>query len=296
VEARITPTAAPTTLWQRLRVVLEMIKIEHTLFAMPFALMGALLAARGIPSGRQILWIVVAMVAARSAAMAFNRLVDRHFDAANPRTKMRAIPAGLVSVPFVVGFTVVASALLILASVMLNPLAAWLSPVALGIVFFYSLTKRFTAWSHAFLGIALSIAPIGAWIAVAGTLAWTPLLLGGAVVCWLIGFDVIYALQDVDFDKGAGLHSLPVRYGPTNALRIAHVSHALMVALLIATGISAGLGFWYYLGVGIAATLIATEHAIIRPDDLRRLNVAFFNLNIAISAELLLLTALDLFL
>lgn len=292
----MTAPATPGTLWQRLRVVLEMIKIEHTLFAMPFALMGALLAARGLPTGRQIFWIVVAMVGARSAAMAFNRLVDRHFDAANPRTKMRAIPAGLVSVPFVVGFTIVSSALLILAAVMLNPLAAWLSPVALSIVFFYSLTKRFTAWSHLFLGIALAIAPVGAWIAVAGNLTWTPLLLGAAVVCWLIGFDVIYALQDVEFDRGAGLHSLPVRYGPRRALAIGRAAHTLMIGFLFLLGASAGLGLLYYTGVALAATLIAVEHAIIRPDDLRRLNIAFFNLNIAVSTGLLLATALDIFL
>jgi 4-hydroxybenzoate polyprenyltransferase len=294
--ARMTAPVPPKTLWQRLRVVLEMIKIEHTLFAMPFALMGALLAARGIPSAGKIFWIIVAMVGARSAAMAFNRLVDRDFDAANPRTKMRALPAGLVSVPFVVGFTIASSALLVLAAVMLNPLAAWLSPVALAIVFFYSLTKRFTAWSHLFLGIALSIAPIGAWIAVAGSLTWTPLLLGAAVVCWLIGFDVIYALQDVEFDRGAGLHSLPVRYGPETALRIARKAHGLMIPLLFGVGISADLGLWYYAGVLVAAVLIAAEHIIIRPDDLRRLNVAFFNLNIAVSSGLLLATALDIFL
>jgi 4-hydroxybenzoate polyprenyltransferase len=292
----MTAPTTPQTLWQRLRVVLEMIKIEHTLFAMPFALMGALLAARGIPSAVQIFWIVVAMVGARSAAMAFNRLADREFDAANPRTKMRAIPAGLISVGFVTAFTIAASVLFIVAAVMLNPLAGWLSPVALAIVFFYSLTKRFTAWSHAFLGLALACAPIGAWIAVAGTLTWTPLLLGAAVVCWLIGFDVIYALQDVEFDRGVGLKSLPVRYGPTNALQIARTAHALMIAFLIAVGVSAGMGGFYFVGVGLAAILIALEHTIIKPDDLRRLNIAFFNLNIAVSAGLLFFTALDILL
>jgi 4-hydroxybenzoate polyprenyltransferase len=281
----------PQTLWQRLRVVLEMIKIEHTLFAMPFALMGALLAARGIPSAAQIFWIVVAMVGARSAAMAFNRLADREFDAANPRTKMRAIPAGLISVGFVTVFTVAASVLFIVAAVMLNPLAGWLSPVALAIVFFYSLTKRFTAWSHAFLGLALACAPIGAWIAVAGTLTWTPLLLGAAVVCWLIGFDVIYALQDVEFDRGIGLKSLPARYGAKKALTIARISHSLMILLLFGVGLVAGLDIWFCIGVVIAALLIAIEHIIIQPDDLRRLNVAFFNLNVIIATELLVLTA-----
>lgn len=286
----------PATPWQKLRVVLEMIKIEHTLFALPFAMMGALLAAKGLPSLWQLGWIIVAMFGARSAAMAFNRLVDRDFDAANPRTKSRALPAGLVSVPFVIGFTVFSSALLIVAAAMLNSLSFYLSPLALLIVGFYSLTKRFTAWSHAWLGLALSIAPIGAWIAVTGQFALPPFLLGAAVVCWLIGFDIIYALQDVDFDRTTGLNSVPAKYGPKAALIIARVSHALMIAALIATGFVAGLGVWYYIGVGLAAALIAYEHAIIAPDDLKRLNIAFFNVNIAVSTGLLIFTALDVFL
>jgi 4-hydroxybenzoate polyprenyltransferase len=286
----------PQTPWRRLRIVLEMIKIEHTLFAMPFALMGALLAARGLPSAYQLFWIVVAMVGARSAAMAFNRLVDRDYDARNPRTKMRALPSGHISVRFVVGFTLVASLLLVIASWALNPLAFALSPVALLVVFFYSLTKRFTAWSHAFLGLALSIAPIGAWVAVRGDITLTPLLLGASVVCWLIGFDVIYALQDVEFDRGAGLHSLPVRFGPRRALAIGRAAHTMMIAFLFAMGGADGRGQTYYLGVALAASLIAIEHAIIRPDDLRRLNVAFFNLNIGVSAGLLAFTAADIFL
>jgi len=290
------PMGLLATPWRRLRVVLEMIKIEHTLFALPFAFMGALLAARGLPTLWQVIWILVAMVGARSAAMAFNRLVDRDFDAANPRTKLRALPAGQVSVPFVIGFTVAASALVVLAAAMLNPLAFALSPVALAVVFFYSYTKRFTVWSHAFLGLALALAPIGAWVAVAGRLAVTPLCLGAAVVCWLIGFDVIYALQDVEFDRAAGLHSLPARLGPKRALAVARLFHGLMIVCLLLTGWAARLGGWYFAGVALAAALIATEHAIIRPDDLRRLNVAFFNVNIAVSAGLLLFTALDLFL
>jgi len=275
--------------------VLEMIKIEHTLFALPFAFLGALLAAKGLPTLWQIGWILVAMVGARSAAMAFNRLVDRDYDAKNPRTKMRALPAGLVSVRFVTGFTLVMSLLLVLAAGMLNPLALALSPVALAVVFFYSLTKRFTAWSHAFLGVALAIAPVGAWIAVRGSFALTPLLLGAAVVCWLIGFDTIYALQDVEFDRSVGLHSLPVRFGPTRALWIGRAFHALMIALLVGVGISAGLGAWYYAGVALAAALIFTEHVIIRPEDLKRLNIAFFNINSIVSTGLLLFTVIDLF-
>lgn len=286
----------PSSPWHRLRVVLEMIKIEHTLFAMPFALMGAMLAARGMPTGRQVFWIIMAMVGARSAAMAFNRLIDREIDARNPRTKNRALPAGLVSPGFVAGFTLAAAGMLILASAMLNPLALALSPVALLIVFFYSLTKRFTHWSHAFLGVALSISPIGAWVAVRGSLELTPLLLGAAVVCWLIGFDTIYALQDVEFDRAEGLHSLPVKFGPANALWIARASHVLMIAFLAAMGGVDGRGAVYFAGVTLAATLIFVEHAIIRPDDLRRLNIAFFNLNSFVSAGLLAFTAADIYL
>lgn len=280
----------------KLRIVLEMIKIEHTLFALPFAFMGALLAARGLPRTEKILWILVAMVGARSAAMAFNRLVDREYDARNPRTQNRALPAGLVSVPFVVGFTAGSSLLLVLAAFALNPLAFALSPVALAIVFFYSLTKRFTAWSHAFLGIALSVAPVGAWIAVKGSFALTPLLLGAAVVCWLIGFDVIYALQDVEFDRRAGLRSLPVAFGPERALWIGRAFHALMIVFLVLLGREAALGTLYFAGVVLATILIAAEHILIRPNDLRRLNIAFFNLNTAVSSGLLLFTVLDLWL
>lgn len=278
---------------KKLKIVLEMIKIEHTLFALPFALMGAILAARGLPTGRTLFWILVAMVGARSAAMAFNRLVDRDYDAKNPRTATRAIPAGLVSVHFVKGFTLVTSLLLVLAAWQLNPLALALSPVALGIVFLYSYTKRFTYWCHAFLGLALSIAPIGAWVAVKGTLELVPLALGAAVVCWLLGFDTIYALNDLEFDRNAGLNSLPVRFGAAGALRIARVSHAVMVVLLIVLGQLAHLGVWYAVGVGLAALLIAAEHAIISPTDLKRLNIAFFNVNIAVSTGLLLFTLLD---
>ncbi len=287
----------PRTPLEKTRVVLEMIKIEHTLFALPFALLGALLAANGLPTLWQLVLICVAMVGARSAAMAFNRLIDRDYDAKNPRTRARAIPAGLLSVPFVIGFTVVSAALMVGAAALLNPLALMLSPVALALIFFYSLTKRFTAWSHAWLGIALSIAPIGAWVAVRGSLMdATPFLIGAAVICWLIGFDIIYALQDVDFDKENQLNSLPAKYGPKSALTIGRVAHAGMIAFLVAAGTVAHLGWLYYVGVGLAALLIAVEHAIIRPDDLKRLNIAFFNVNIAVSAGLLVFTALDVFL
>ena len=281
-------------MWQKLRIVLEMIKFEHTLFALPFAFMGAMLAANGVPTFDKCFWILMAMVGARSAAMAFNRLIDRTFDAANPRTANRALPQGLVSVPFVTLFTVCASLLLIGAAWRLNPLALHLSPVALLIVFFYSYTKRFTAWSHAFLGIALAVAPVGAWVAVAGSLALPPLLLGAAVVCWLIGFDTMYALQDVDFDRESGLHSLPVRFGPARALRLARQFHAAMIGFLLTLGFVFPLGNWYFIGVALAALLIAYEHTVISPTDLKRLNLAFFKVNSAVSIGLFFFTALDL--
>jgi 4-hydroxybenzoate polyprenyltransferase len=257
--------------------------------------MGAVLAEKKLPNLTTCLWILVAMVGARSAAMAFNRLVDRHYDAKNPRTASRAIPAGLISLPFVIGFTVVSSVLLIFASAQLNPLCFALSPVALILVCFYSLTKRFTAWSHAWLGLALSIAPMGAWLAVTGTFSFPPFVLCAAVVCWLIGFDTLYALQDVDFDRKAGLSSLPVKFGPQNALKLARGFHAGMILFLVLLGYVLHLGGWYYMGVALSAMLIAYEHAIISPDDLKKLNVAFFNVNIAISSGLLLFTLLDIY-
>lgn len=278
----------------KLKIVLEMIKIEHTLFAMPFALIGAILAARGIPDARTLFWIVVAMVGARSAAMAFNRLVDREYDAKNPRTAMRAIPAGMLTPKFVIGFTVFSSLLLVVASWQLNRIALYLSPLALALVFFYSLTKRFTAWSHAWLGLALAVAPVGAWVAIRGTLfELPPLLLGASVVCWLIGFDTIYALQDVEFDRSVGLNSLPVKFGPNAALNIGRIAHAVMVGLLVAVGLAASLGVYWYVGVGICAVSIGVEHALIRPDDLKRLNVAFFKINVAVGAILLLATIIE---
>ena len=206
-------------MFKSLKTTLEMIKIEHTLFALPFALLGAVLAARGLPSGRVLFWILIAMVGARSAAMAFNRLVDRDFDAANPRTSMRAIPAGLLSVQFVALFTLVSAALFFLATAQLNKLTLLLSPIALGSVLFYSYTKRFSALCHLVLGWCLSIAPTGAWIAVRGTLdSPVPLLLSLAVLLWTAGFDIIYACQDREFDVRQGLRSIPQTLGVARAL------------------------------------------------------------------------------
>jgi 4-hydroxybenzoate polyprenyltransferase len=280
-----------------LKITLEMIKIEHTLFALPFAFLGAVLAARGLPSGWQILWIIVAMVGARSAAMAFNRLIDRQYDAANPRTASRALPAGLLSVQFVVVFTVVSAALFFLAAAMLNKLTLLLSPIALGSVLFYSYTKRFTSLSHLVLGWCLSIAPTGAWVAVRGAIdSPVPLLLSLAVLLWTAGFDIIYACQDHEFDVRAGLHSLPQRFGIPLALWFARGLHAAMFAALLAIYFLTGLHWLGLLGILATAALLIYQHRLVRADDLSRLNVAFFTTNAYVSVILFLTIAADIFL
>ena len=277
------------------RVILEMIKIEHTVFMLPFALMAAVVAARHdwARLGYALPWILVAMVGARSAAMAFNRLVDREFDAKNPRTAMRALPAGLLSVPQVALFTIVASLLLVLAAYALNPLAFRLSPVALALALGYSYTKRFTSFSHFFLGLALSVAPVGAWIAVTGRIEPPALWLGAAVVCWLFGFDILYALQDADFDRANGLHSMPARLGNAGALVVSRLAHLVMIGFLVMVGVSAGLGLVYFGAVVLVAGLIGWEQSLVKADDLSRINLAFFTLNGYVSVGLFLLTLLD---
>jgi 4-hydroxybenzoate polyprenyltransferase len=276
--------------------VLEMIKFEHTLFALPFAFMGMILAAEGWPAWWVVVGIVVAMVGARSAAMGFNRLADRHLDARNPRTAGRALPAGKVSAGFVTAFVVFSCLLLVLAAWWLNPLALALSPLAIAIVLGYSYTKRFTSLSHLVLGLALAGAPLGAWIAVRGDVKATPLVLGAAVLLWVAGFDVLYALQDVDFDRGAGLRSIPARVGVRGALWISvafHVAMLVLLALLPAV-YPPGLGFAYWLGVAGCAALIAYQHWVVRPGDLSRLDAAFFTANGALSLWLFAATAIDL--
>ncbi len=277
------------------KIILEMIKFEHTVFMLPFALMAATLAGRGHWPlfWHKIGWVLVAMVGARSAAMAFNRIVDRHSDALNPRTARRALPAGELTVPQVVVFTVISAALLVGAADMLNPLALALSPVALIVALGYSYTKRFTAFSHFFLGLALAVAPVGAWIAVRGEINAPALWLGGAVICWLFGFDIIYALQDTEFDRRAGLHSMPAWIGNARALVVSRLAHALMIGLLAMVGVSAHLGPIYFIAVGLVALLIAYEQSLVKPDDLSKLNVAFFTLNGYISVGLFLLTLAD---
>lgn len=275
-----------------------MIKFEHTLFALPFAFMGMMLAAEGWPEWPTVGWIVVAMVGGRSAAMSFNRWADRRIDAENPRTSDRALPAGLVTPGFVMVFAITSCAALVLAAWRLNPLALALSPLALVIVLGYSFTKRFTSLSHLFLGLALSGAPLGAWIAVRGDVTVTPAILAAAVLCWVAGFDVLYALQDLDFDRRAGLHSIPVRFGETGALWISGVLHVGMSGLLIALPETypPDLGATYWIGVFGCIGLLTYQHWVVRPGDLSRLNAAFFQANGFLAVWLFLTTALDLLL
>jgi 4-hydroxybenzoate polyprenyltransferase len=286
-------TSSITEAWRRLRIILEMIKFEHTVFALPFALMAAVLAAGGLPSWPVLFWILLAMVGARSSAMAFNRLVDYEFDRRNPRTASRALPAGLLTPLQVWLFVVVTTALFFLAAWRLNALALALAPVALAVIWGYSFTKRFTSLCHVFLGLAIGIAPSAAWIAVRGSLDPAPVLLTAAVLLWVGGFDVIYACQDVDFDRGAGLRSLPARLGLARALGISRLMHLGAVALLLALPQRLPLGVVYYIGVAAAAVLLAYEHILVKPHDLSRVNAAFFTVNGFVSIGLFLFTAAD---
>jgi len=276
----------------RLRTILEMIKFEHSVFALPFALTGALLAARfsthGWPTWKQLLWIIVAMVAARSAAMTVNRIADVRFDKANPRTARRALATGALSTGFAWIFTLAAVAIFIFAAWQLNPLALKLSPVALFILFFYSFTKRFTNWSHLFLGFALGIAPAAAWIAITGHLDLRMLILCAAVTLWVSGFDVLYACQDADFDRRAGLYSIPQRFGIATALLIARVMHVAVIALLAWLAASFALPWPAWAGVAVVAALLGYEHSLVKPDDLSKLDAAFFAMNGYISISFLL--------
>jgi 4-hydroxybenzoate polyprenyltransferase len=273
-----------------------MIKWEHSVFALPFALCGAMLAASGLPSAHQLLWIVVAMVSARSAAMAFNRLADVSIDAANPRTRTRALPAGHLSPAFVATFVTVSCAIFILAASRLNRLTLWLSPVALAVLLLYSYTKRFTRWSHLVLGFALGIAPAAAWIAVRGSLDPRILLLTAAVTFWVAGFDILYACQDFDFDCDAGLHSIPRHVGVCRALWIARLFHLIMLVLLVALMPAFALGKLAWAGVVAVAMLLLYEHSLVKADDLSRLNAAFFTMNGVISVIFLFFIASDLLL
>jgi 4-hydroxybenzoate polyprenyltransferase len=275
-------------------LILRMIKIEHTVFALPFAFMGAFLAARGWPSSRQIFWILVAMAGIRSAAMGFNRLVDETIDTANERTRHREIPAGLLKRRDVWIFVVAASAVFVLAAHELNRLCFVLSPLALGATFFYSFTKRFTWMTHAFLGGAIGLAPIGGWLAVAGGFNLIPILLGAAVLFWIAGFDIVYACQDYEFDCSYGLKSAPQRWGKGRALRLSEFCHLITFGLFTAVGILAGLGIVYYAGLILILFFLLAQHFIVSPDDLSRVNVSFFTMNGVISVVIFVATLLSL--
>ena len=290
------------TIARRLKITLEMIKIEHTLFALPFAFLGAALAARELPSQTagfwisKLLWITLAMVGARSAAMTFNRIADREIDAANPRTAARALPAGLLDLKFAAVFTIVSSALFLLAASQLNRLTLILSPIALGSVLLYSYTKRFTFLSHLILGWCLAIAPSGAWIAIQGRLTLVPVLLSLSVMLWTAGFDVLYACQDYDFDRQSGLQSIPRRFGIGRALWIARGIHGLMFVSLVVFFLNAHLGWLGFVGVLATGALLVYQHSIVKANDLSRLNAAFFTTNAFVSVILFVTMAGDAFL
>ena len=284
---------------RKLKIILEMIKFEHTIFALPFAIMSAFIAADTedrLPSLTEFGWILVAMVGARSCAMAFNRLADAEIDSQNTRTATRAIPAGLITKGAVWIFTLVSAGLLVCAAWRLNPLAFALSPVALAIIMGYSYTKRFTALSHLWLGLALSISPVGAWIAIKGQFDWTPIILCCVVLLWTAGFDIIYACQDVNFDRKHGLHSIPARIGIRWALWVSSAMHVVAVFLLFCIPRFAEMGHFYFVGVWIVVFIFIYEHAIVKPDDLSRVNLAFFTLNGMISLVLMALSIADILL
>ena len=281
-------------MFAKLSVIFADIKIQHTIFALPFAIMSAFIAAKGFPQTEKIIWIVVCMVGARSAAMAFNRVLDARFDAKNPRTQDRALPAGRVDIRSYWLFLIVSSAIFIFAANMLNSLALYLSPVALLIVFFYSFTKRFTAYSHFWLGLAIAISPVGAWVAIREEISFSSLILGAAVIFWLVGFDILYSCMDVEFDRSSGLKSIPQKFGIENALRIAFASHGVMVLFLLGLLLFVGqLGVLYSIGVVVVAILLFYEHSLVRPDDLSRINIAFFNINGIISLGLMVFVIID---
>jgi 4-hydroxybenzoate polyprenyltransferase len=284
--------------WKRLRLTLEMIKFEHSVFALPFALTGALLAFRDSHlSGRviaiKLAWIIVAMVSARSAAMAFNRLLDSDIDAKNPRTRMRHLPAGLLSARFAWGFVLISVLVFLIAARALNPLCFELAPVAMAIVFFYSYTKRFTVFAHLVLGLSLGIAPSAAWIAVTGSLDPRILWLTAAVMFWTAGFDVIYSCQDYEFDLGAGLFSLPRRFGIASALWIARLFHLVMIACLALLAWSFALGWLSLVGIAAIVLLLLYEHSLVKADDLSRVDAAFFTVNGYVSVLFFLFWAAD---
>ncbi|MCD9021202.1 UbiA-like polyprenyltransferase [Cohnella silvisoli] len=282
----------------KLRVFLEMIKFEHTLFALPFAFVGAILGAvtveKRLPDWSECGWILLAMVGARTAAMGLNRVIDKAIDARNPRTAMRAIPAGLLKSKDVLIFIVVSLILLFWAASQLNSLSVKLLPLAVFFLVFYSYTKRFTWACHIILGMTLGLAPLGGWVAVTGSVTWTSVILYVTVALWTAGFDVIYACQDVDFDRKEGLHSIPAKFGIARALGIARMFHALTAAGFALLLIMTDLSWWYFAGMIVAAALLLYEHRLVKPNDLSKLNAAFFTMNGVLSAVIFIFTFIDL--
>lgn len=280
-------------------VLLRMVRFEHTIFALPFALFSAVLAVESLgmnqswPDTRTLGWILLAMFGARSSAMAVNRILDAGYDAANPRTRERAIPAGAISISRAWTFAVATGLLLLIAAAQLNPLCLLLSPMAIVALVGYSWTKRFTRWTHLVLGGAIGIAPVGAWIAITGSVAWLPIMIGAATALWIAGFDIIYALQDIAVDRQLGIRSLPADLGARRALRIARRFHVLMLGLLGLVGLVAALGLVYYIGLIACAVALAYEHAIVTPHDFRRVNTAFFTVNGWVGVGLFACLALD---
>lgn len=281
-------------MFRTLRTYLEMIKFQHTLFALPFALAAALVAAQGLPGGRTLFWIVTAMAGARSAAMGFNRIVDLEFDRLNPRTANRELPTGKISIRAAAVFVALAAGLFITAAFQLNRLAFWLSFPTLALLLGYSYTKRFTSWSHVVLGLCLGIAPTGAWVAVREEITVTPLLLSVAVLLWVAGFDIIYACMDIEFDRQVGLHSLVRRLGVAGALRMAALFHTGFVASLVLFGWRARLGVPFFISAGVIAALLVYEHALVKPTDLSRVNTAFFTVNGVVSVLTLIAVGIEL--
>ncbi|HHW60423.1 MAG TPA: UbiA family prenyltransferase [Syntrophomonadaceae bacterium] len=279
----------------KIKVFFSMIDISHSLFGLPFAYMGAFLAARGWPGGMNLIWITVAMVCARTAALCMNRLIDRDIDAANPRTSGWAIPSGQLSVPIIWGITFVFLALLFFAAYQLNPLCVKLAPLAVLVLWGYSYTKRFTWWCHFILGLAIGIGPAGGWIAITGTFDWQPFVLGMAVACWIAGFDIIYACQDIHFDRSHGLYSIPARFGQAGALRYSAWFHAWTVIFFILTGLILDLGLFYYLSVVFVAVILLYEHSLVRPGDLRNVQLAAFKINHYVGLIVFAVTLLDLY-
>lgn len=278
----------------KFKVFLEMIKFEHTVFALPFAYLGAFLASKGMPKFSDLIWITLAMVGARTAAMSLNRIIDRKIDAQNPRTESRAIPAGLLGVGEVYVYTLLSLIILGISAYQLNMLAFKLMPIAVFFLVLYPYTKRFTWACHFILGIALGLAPLGAWIGVTGQWALAPVLLGCAVMLWVGGFDIVYACQDAEFDRKEGLHSVPSRFGITRGLEISTLVHILAPLLFILVGFLESLGWLYYTGVVIAIFLLFRQHRIVSASDLSKVGIAFFNLNGYLSVELFIFTVLDL--